>query len=166
MPFCETYLTAFKNDIEYSQLVLHTTAILQNHKFIQVNTRCASEMNKASWKEQTFKHADCLRLCVFSLCLPERTSWTNYERRLRSSGKGSKRRWWVDWHSGCREGHTRNLKWFCLIGLRMCLKFLSLVLHALSSISQSNVICAMLYTPKNVKVNNSQNWKTDQNTHT
>lgn len=44
MPFCETYMAAFKNDVEYSQLVLHTTAILQNHKFIQVNTRFASEM--------------------------------------------------------------------------------------------------------------------------
>lgn len=43
MPFCETYMAAFKNDVEYSQLVLHTTAILQSHKFMQVNARFASE---------------------------------------------------------------------------------------------------------------------------
>lgn len=36
MPFCETYMTAFKNDIEYSQLVLHTAAVLQTNKFMQV----------------------------------------------------------------------------------------------------------------------------------
>lgn len=36
MPFCEIYMTAFKNDIEYSQLVLHTAAVLQSNKFIQV----------------------------------------------------------------------------------------------------------------------------------
>lgn len=48
MPFCETYMTAFKNDMEYSQLVLHTTAVLQNHKFIQVNARYGPEM-KQTW---------------------------------------------------------------------------------------------------------------------
>lgn len=37
MPFCETYMTAFKNDIEYSQLVLQTAAILQSNKFMQVS---------------------------------------------------------------------------------------------------------------------------------
>ncbi len=36
MPFRETYMTAFKNDIEYSQLVLHTVAVLQSNKFVQV----------------------------------------------------------------------------------------------------------------------------------
>ncbi|XP_027860625.1 rho GTPase-activating protein 29 isoform X2 [Xiphophorus couchianus] len=35
MPFRETYMTAFKNDIEYSQLVLQTAAILQSNKFVQ-----------------------------------------------------------------------------------------------------------------------------------
>ncbi|KAM9333416.1 rho GTPase-activating protein 29 isoform 2-T2 [Pholidichthys leucotaenia] len=35
MPFCEIYTTAFKNDIEYSQLVLQTAAVLQSNKFIQ-----------------------------------------------------------------------------------------------------------------------------------
>lgn len=29
-------MTAFKNDIEYSQLVLHTAAVLQSNKFMQV----------------------------------------------------------------------------------------------------------------------------------
>lgn len=54
MPFCETYMTAFKNDIEYSQLVLHTTAVLQNHKFIQVNTRYISEMKLSSLERADF----------------------------------------------------------------------------------------------------------------
>lgn len=39
MPFRETYLAAFKNDIEYSQLVLQTAAILQSNKFMQVQCR-------------------------------------------------------------------------------------------------------------------------------
>lgn len=29
-------MTAFKNDVEYSQLVLHTAAVLQSNKFMQV----------------------------------------------------------------------------------------------------------------------------------
>lgn len=36
MPFRETYVAAFKNDIEYSQLVLQTAAVLQSNKFMQV----------------------------------------------------------------------------------------------------------------------------------
>lgn len=44
MPFCDTYMAAFKNDIEYSQLVLHTAAILQSNKFIQVIKLCICEM--------------------------------------------------------------------------------------------------------------------------
>lgn len=36
MPFKEIYTAAFKNDIEYSQVILHTTAALQANKFIQV----------------------------------------------------------------------------------------------------------------------------------
>nr|XP_033494738.1 rho GTPase-activating protein 29 isoform X1 [Epinephelus lanceolatus] len=35
MPFREIYTTAFKNDTEYSQLVLHTAAVLQSNKFMQ-----------------------------------------------------------------------------------------------------------------------------------
>uniref|UniRef100_A0A8C7X3X5 Rho GTPase-activating protein 29 n=1 Tax=Oryzias sinensis TaxID=183150 RepID=A0A8C7X3X5_9TELE len=35
MPFREIYMTAFKNDNEYSQLVLSTAAILQSNKFMQ-----------------------------------------------------------------------------------------------------------------------------------
>uniref|UniRef100_A0A674P5S6 Rho GTPase-activating protein 29 n=1 Tax=Takifugu rubripes TaxID=31033 RepID=A0A674P5S6_TAKRU len=46
MPFCETYMTAFKNDVEYSQLVLHTTAILQNHKFMQPLLTRKNELDK------------------------------------------------------------------------------------------------------------------------
>lgn len=36
MPFREIYTTAFKHDVEYSQLVLQTAVILQSHKFVQV----------------------------------------------------------------------------------------------------------------------------------
>lgn len=36
MPFREIYMTAFKNDSEYSQLVLQTAAVLQSNKFMQV----------------------------------------------------------------------------------------------------------------------------------
>lgn len=46
MPFHEIYITAFKNDVEYSQLVLHTAAVLQSNKFIQVINQgdcCVSE---------------------------------------------------------------------------------------------------------------------------
>uniref|UniRef100_H3CTK5 Rho GTPase-activating protein 29 n=1 Tax=Tetraodon nigroviridis TaxID=99883 RepID=H3CTK5_TETNG len=46
MPFRETFMTAFKNDIEYSQLVLHTTAVLQNHKFIQPLLTRKTELDK------------------------------------------------------------------------------------------------------------------------
>uniref|UniRef100_A0AAY4CQS2 Rho GTPase-activating protein 29 n=1 Tax=Denticeps clupeoides TaxID=299321 RepID=A0AAY4CQS2_9TELE len=35
MPFREIYMSGFKNDIEYSQVILHTTAALQANKFIQ-----------------------------------------------------------------------------------------------------------------------------------
>lgn len=59
MPFRETYMTAFKNDVEYSQLVLHTTAVLQNHKFMQVNTGRALEMPVS----RTLRHLECVRLC-------------------------------------------------------------------------------------------------------
>jgi len=47
MPFREIYMAAFKNDIEYSQLVLHTAAVLQSNKFVQVilqNKSCISEL--------------------------------------------------------------------------------------------------------------------------
>lgn len=36
MPFREIYTTAFKNDVEYSQLILQTASILQSNKFMQV----------------------------------------------------------------------------------------------------------------------------------
>lgn len=47
MPFRETYVAAFKNDIEYSQLVLQTAAVLQSNKFMQVRKRIS--------KNQTMK---------------------------------------------------------------------------------------------------------------
>ncbi|XP_041817556.1 rho GTPase-activating protein 29 isoform X3 [Chelmon rostratus] len=46
MPFCETYMTAFKNDIEYSQLVLHTAAVLQSNKFMQPLLARKNELDK------------------------------------------------------------------------------------------------------------------------
>ncbi|KAJ0059883.1 hypothetical protein NL108_014573, partial [Boleophthalmus pectinirostris] len=46
MPFREIYTTAFKNDIEYSQLVLQTAAILQTHKFIQPLVARKNELDK------------------------------------------------------------------------------------------------------------------------
>uniref|UniRef100_A0AAQ5ZYJ1 Rho GTPase-activating protein 29 n=1 Tax=Amphiprion ocellaris TaxID=80972 RepID=A0AAQ5ZYJ1_AMPOC len=46
MPFCEIYTTAFKNDIEYSQLVLHTAAVLQSNKFIQPLLARKNELDK------------------------------------------------------------------------------------------------------------------------
>ncbi|KAM7370113.1 hypothetical protein PAMP_011393 [Pampus punctatissimus] len=46
MPFRETYMTAFKNDIEYSQLVLHTAAVLQSNKFMQPLLTRKNELDK------------------------------------------------------------------------------------------------------------------------
>ncbi|CAJ1081869.1 rho GTPase-activating protein 29 isoform X1 [Xyrichtys novacula] len=46
MPFRETYMTAFKNDIEYSQLVLQTAAILQSNKFMQPLLTRKNELDK------------------------------------------------------------------------------------------------------------------------
>ncbi|XP_019130413.1 rho GTPase-activating protein 29 isoform X2 [Larimichthys crocea] len=46
MPFRETYMTAFKNDIEYSQLVLHTAAVLQSNKFMQPLLARKNELDK------------------------------------------------------------------------------------------------------------------------
>ncbi|KAM6900808.1 rho GTPase-activating protein 29 isoform 1-T1 [Xenentodon cancila] len=46
MPFHEIYMTAFKNDIEYSQLVLHTSAVLQSNKFIQPLLSRKNELDK------------------------------------------------------------------------------------------------------------------------
>lgn len=36
MPFSDIYVSTFKKDIEYNQLVLQTTMALQTNKFIQV----------------------------------------------------------------------------------------------------------------------------------
>ncbi|XP_033964442.1 rho GTPase-activating protein 29 isoform X2 [Pseudochaenichthys georgianus] len=46
MPFREIYTTAFKNDIEYSQLVHHTVAVLQSNKFIQPLQARKNELDK------------------------------------------------------------------------------------------------------------------------
>ncbi|XP_038160226.1 rho GTPase-activating protein 29 isoform X1 [Cyprinodon tularosa] len=46
MPFHETYTTAFKNDIEYSQLVLQTAAVLQSNKFVQPLQARKNELDK------------------------------------------------------------------------------------------------------------------------
>ncbi|XP_037613026.1 rho GTPase-activating protein 29 isoform X2 [Sebastes umbrosus] len=46
MPFREIYTTAFKNDIEYSQLVLHTAAVLQSNKFVQPLLARKNELDK------------------------------------------------------------------------------------------------------------------------
>ncbi|XP_072306661.1 rho GTPase-activating protein 29 isoform X2 [Eucyclogobius newberryi] len=46
MPFREIYTAAFKNDIEYSQLVLQTASILQTHKFIQPLVARKNELDK------------------------------------------------------------------------------------------------------------------------
>uniref|UniRef100_A0A8D3C4T2 Rho GTPase-activating protein 29 n=1 Tax=Scophthalmus maximus TaxID=52904 RepID=A0A8D3C4T2_SCOMX len=46
MPFREIYMTAFKNDIEYSQLVLHTAAVLQSNKFVQPLLARKNELDK------------------------------------------------------------------------------------------------------------------------
>ncbi|XP_047424254.1 rho GTPase-activating protein 29 isoform X2 [Mugil cephalus] len=46
MPFREIYMMAFKNDIEYSQLVLHTAAVLQSNKFVQPLLARKNELDK------------------------------------------------------------------------------------------------------------------------
>ncbi|XP_067342048.1 rho GTPase-activating protein 29 isoform X2 [Channa argus] len=46
MPFREIYMNAFKNDIEYSQLVLHTASILQSNKFMQPLLSRKNELDK------------------------------------------------------------------------------------------------------------------------
>ncbi|KAK9528021.1 hypothetical protein VZT92_014525 [Zoarces viviparus] len=46
MPFREIYTAAFKNDIEYSQLVLHTAAVLQSNKYMQPLLARKNELDK------------------------------------------------------------------------------------------------------------------------
>uniref|UniRef100_A0A673CEN7 Rho GTPase-activating protein 29 n=1 Tax=Sphaeramia orbicularis TaxID=375764 RepID=A0A673CEN7_9TELE len=46
MPFREIFTNAFKNDIEYSQLVLQTAAVLQSNKFIQPLLARKNELDK------------------------------------------------------------------------------------------------------------------------
>uniref|UniRef100_A0A668AUA7 Rho GTPase-activating protein 29 n=1 Tax=Myripristis murdjan TaxID=586833 RepID=A0A668AUA7_9TELE len=46
MPFREIYMSAFRNDIEYSQVLLHTAAALQSNKFIQPLQARKNELDK------------------------------------------------------------------------------------------------------------------------
>ncbi|KAM9839524.1 rho GTPase-activating protein 29 [Aulostomus maculatus] len=46
MPFRDIYITAFKNDIEYSKLVLHTAVVLQSNKFTQPLQARKTELDK------------------------------------------------------------------------------------------------------------------------
>ncbi|XP_077410515.1 rho GTPase-activating protein 29 isoform X2 [Vanacampus margaritifer] len=46
MPFRDIYMAAFKNDIEYSKLVLNTTAVLQSNKFMQPLMTRKHELDK------------------------------------------------------------------------------------------------------------------------
>uniref|UniRef100_A0A673I868 Rho GTPase-activating protein 29 n=1 Tax=Sinocyclocheilus rhinocerous TaxID=307959 RepID=A0A673I868_9TELE len=46
MPFRDIYISAFKNDIEYSQLIMQTTAALQANKFMQPLQARKNELDK------------------------------------------------------------------------------------------------------------------------
>ncbi|XP_061661406.1 rho GTPase-activating protein 29 isoform X3 [Syngnathoides biaculeatus] len=46
MPFRDIYMAAFKNDIDYSKLVLNTTALLQSNKFMQPLMTRKNELDK------------------------------------------------------------------------------------------------------------------------
>lgn len=50
MPFRETYMAAFKNDVEYSQLVLQTAAVLQSNKFMQVRAGTKDARPRGIWE--------------------------------------------------------------------------------------------------------------------
>ncbi|XP_051538231.1 rho GTPase-activating protein 29-like isoform X1 [Myxocyprinus asiaticus] len=46
MPFQDIYISAFKNDLEYSQLIMQTTAALQSNKFMQPLQARKNELDK------------------------------------------------------------------------------------------------------------------------
>ncbi|KTG04123.1 hypothetical protein cypCar_00030942 [Cyprinus carpio] len=46
MPFRDIYISAFKNDIEYSQLIMQTTGALQSNKFMQPLQARKNELDK------------------------------------------------------------------------------------------------------------------------
>uniref|UniRef100_A0A3Q2Z6L9 Rho GTPase-activating protein 29 n=1 Tax=Hippocampus comes TaxID=109280 RepID=A0A3Q2Z6L9_HIPCM len=46
MPFRDIYMAAFKNDVEYSKLILNTTAVLQSNKFMQPLMTRKNELDK------------------------------------------------------------------------------------------------------------------------
>ena len=43
MPFSDIYVSTFKNDIEYKQLLTQTAIALQTNKYIQVTMRNANQ---------------------------------------------------------------------------------------------------------------------------
>lgn len=69
MPFCETYMTAFKNDIEYSQLVLQTAAVLQSNKFMQVRNQTKDAfLNWNLGMEWNKRLNNCWCVCFVGCC--------------------------------------------------------------------------------------------------
>lgn len=95
MPFCETYMTAFKNDVEYSQLVLHTTAVLQNHKFMQVSTRYALETSVS----RTLKHLEGPHLC-FQPLLTRKNELDKLRKEVKEQWQREQKKmvsWWTQW---------------------------------------------------------------------
>lgn len=86
MPFRETYVAAFKNDIEYSQLVLQTAAVLQSNKFMQVRARTRdARLTESGGENKRLEKCFCgylfvlifFLLLLFSLFSPERMNWTD-----------------------------------------------------------------------------------------
>ena len=108
MPFRDIYVSTFKNDIEYNQLLVQTAMALQTNKFIQVmNPPRAltsakenlfvfegshSTQQKPVWASS---HPSLLIFALFlSLSKPAKTNWTSWGKTLRISGRESRRKWW------------------------------------------------------------------------
>ncbi len=111
MPFRDIYISAFKNDIEYSQLIMQTTAALQANKFMQVwllfhvwililSVHCVTDNRKCTIS---------LKVCLLSsLCKLGRMSWISWGRRWRNNGRESRREWWVDFNTVCQKQYLQN----------------------------------------------------------